>query len=117
MAELKDTLTELKRNQERIKELKAEMKECNAIDSRLKEEIKLFLEENGKNGDEFDGVVFYVEKTESRPRKKKSEKQLSMEAVLRKYGVANAKRAAEELMESTLGEKQDKQKVVVKQAK
>jgi hypothetical protein len=108
--ELQAIRAELKLMNEKRKKLKEREKEVEAT-------ISEYLRAKEHPGVKHQGTAIVLEEKEARVTKKAKERDADAISILQKYGIADAEKALEELMEARKGEKVLKSKLQIKKYK
>lgn len=105
--ELEQINSEIKRNNAQNKALRARVKELEA-------NIDDYLTQKGQHGLKYKGQAIIIEQKERRPTKNKKDKEESVVALLREWGVDDTKDAYIRLCETQKGDPVEQRKIKIR---
>lgn len=107
MASLRGYVRELESIQTELKSLKARSKKLRVREKNLKGEIEKYLKEHDEHGFKYNGKAIMLEKKQRTLPKQNKQRDMDAIDVLKKYGISDADRIYEEIMNARKGEKVD----------
>lgn len=108
---IKADVRELQSLQREMKNLKLKLKGLNQRARVVEEKIYNYMKENDMEGFKYNGTVIIAETKEKRKRKKKEDQRNDAVYVLEKYGVRDADKALDELMDARKGSPEETSKL------
>ena len=108
---IKADVRELQSLQREAKHLRGKLKGLNSRMKDVEAKIHEYMKAKDMKGFKYNGMVIMAETKEKRKRKKKEDQRLDAVYVLEKYGVRDADKALEELMEARRGSPEETSKL------
>lgn len=116
-SEITSVIGELKEITNEIKIRSLELSKLRRRKDELEEQVVKFLDEKDQPGVKYKGVAVIAEDKIKRLPKKKSQKEEECLAVLRHFGISNAEKIYNELLETMKGDEIPKKTIKIKDVK
>jgi hypothetical protein len=116
-SEITSIISELKEITNEIKIRALELSKLRKRKEELEEQVVKFLDEKDQPGVKYKGVAVIAEDKIRRLPKKKSQKEEDCLSVLRHYGIGNAEKIYNELLETMKGDEIPKKAIRIKDVK